>query len=135
MPATIGARGGHEADTLRLAQVQGRLDVAPIGQERGALDPLHPGRLRPNLAPPLRGDASPALLRIRAFFGHFSGGPRAVSGHLLPSVDAMTTRRSRMQFTTLSKLIRQSFEHEMATTAEWPGRSDEPLLAALHVRE
>lgn len=36
-----------------------------------------------------------------------------------------------MQFTTLSKLIRQSFEDQIRNGADLPGRTDEPLLAEL----
>ena len=36
-----------------------------------------------------------------------------------------------MQFTTLSRLIRQSFEYEMTDGGDLPGRTDEPVLADL----
>ena len=37
-----------------------------------------------------------------------------------------------MQFTTLSRLIRQGFEHEMDDGQDLPGGTDEPLLAGLN---
>jgi DNA-directed RNA polymerase specialized sigma24 family protein len=39
-----------------------------------------------------------------------------------------------MQFTTLSRLIRQSYEHELRDGADLPGRADEPLLAEFDAR-
>src|SRR5262245_8458701 len=43
----------------------------------------------------------------------------------------LVERRLVMQFTTLSRLIRQSFEDEMRNGGDLPGRPHEPLLAGL----